>query len=494
MFLVKQLEKHLRLGTPSLPSPTTPVDEKKSYPELGTPGKAIAAACFCDDRVEHRRTPIWILRTLLYKVLQQNHNLVKYAQKHLQNIAELDTAGADPDEFQSLEVLQKILEEISTDPELEVLYFIIDGVDQCRPHDIHEVLRLINDISTKLNSKPQEQGQKFSLRCVLSDRSSGMVRERMDPKYTIDMAKDNQLDINTVTEKRVTSIREYRRFPENVHKFTTALLKENCKGMFMWLSLVLDDLGTWDGSWTEVKVKERLHSIPSDVEAFYKEMLERQPRDSVGRLQTLLLWVYFASRPLTLQELDVVLTWQEKNEYTGVASSNEDTEALRSNIENSWGALFSIHDGIVHLAHQSVKDFLSHVFSAEGKTDYPRFGMTIQEAHRQMASACIAYLQFGDVQTREVPKPPVNDDGLIEQDKLMEVRQQFVEGFSLLRYSVEFVGHHLRQSEIQEETDVQGMKEFFAGDSTALLTWVKAYDLLKRWTSGKCESYLLYRS
>lgn len=73
----------------------------------------------------------------------------------------------------------------------------------------------------------------------------------------------------------------------------------------------------------------------------------------------------------------------------------------------------------------------------------------------------------------------------------MEVRQQFVEGFSLLRYSVELVGHHLQKSQIKEETDVQGMKEFFAADSAALLTWMKAYDLLKRWTSGKCESCLL---
>ncbi|KAJ5175267.1 skeletrophin [Penicillium canariense] len=488
MFLARELEKRMRLGTPSLSSPTSPMSEKQlsiEKPlsiELGIPGKTLAAACFCDDKVEQRRTPIGIFRTLLYKTFLQNRTLVKYAQKHLQNIEELDTMTSDPDEFQSLDVLQKILEEVGSDPDVEITYFIIDGLDQCGPH-LPAVLRLITDLSDKVNARSREQGQNFRLRCIISDRGSQIVSERMLPGYTIDLSKDNESDINAFTNKRVTSIQEYRRFPENIHKFTTSLLKENCKGMFMWLSLVLDDLGTWDGSWTETKVKERLHSVPPDVEAFYKAMLERQSRESASRLQTLLMWVYFADRPLTLQELDVVLTLQEGKGQVGGLSSKEDVEALRSQLVNNWGALFVVHQDTVHLAHQSVKDFLSNIFSTEGESEYPRYGMAIPQAHRRVASICLAYLMLEEVQKREVPKPPVNDNGLIEQSQLMAVRQQYLEGFSFLQYSVESLGHHLRESQIQEEVDVKGMEEFFAADSAALLTWVKSYDLLKRWTS-----------
>jgi hypothetical protein len=122
--------------------------------------------------------------------------------------------------------------------------------------------------------------------------------------------------------------------------------------------------------------------------------------------------------------------------------------------------------------------------------DYPKYGMTQADAHRQMASTCLAYLQLEKVQGREIPKPPVNSEGKIDESQLMAVRQEYLDGFPFLQYSVEFVGHHLRRSQIQEETEVKGMKEFFAVNSVALSSWVRAYDLLKRWTTGKCKYFL----
>lgn len=449
-------------------------------------GKTIVAACFCDDKNEMRRKPTWVLRTLLYKMFQQNRSLTKYALKHLQNAEDLDSPDADPDEFHSLDVLQKILDDIVLDPELEVLYFIIDGLDQCGPH-LPSVVRFIMDLSTRVNQEATSRGASFSLRCIISDRSSKIVRDKILPQYIIDMPRDNKRDTDKVTEKKIKSIQEYREFSDDVLKSTTELLKENCKGMFMWLSLVLEDLSTWDGSWTEDRVKERLHSIPSDVAAYYKTMLERQQRDSAGILRTLLTWVYFASRPLTLQELSSVLAIQEKKPYTGGMSTDQDIDSLRRSIGNNWSALFLVDGDTVHLSHQSVKDFLSDIFSDDGETEYRGYGMSRSDAHRQMAAACLAYLQIGDVYKREVPKPPVKSDGMIDEMQLTMVKEQYLEGFPFLQYAVKYLGHHLHESRIQEESDVQGMKEFFSADSSALLSWVRSYDLLERWTSGKCE-------
>ncbi|GAM38537.1 hypothetical protein TCE0_033r09331 [Talaromyces pinophilus] len=483
-FLAKDLEKRTRVGTPSASSPV----EETLPVELGIPGKTIVAACFCDDKNEMRRKPTWVLRTLLYKMFQQNRSLTKYALKHLQNAEDLDSPDADPDEFHSLEVLQKILDDIVLDPELEVLYFIIDGLDQCGPH-LPSVVHFIRDISTRVNKEATSRGANFSLRCIISDRGSKIVHEKILPQYIIDMPRDNKHDTDKVTEKKIKSIQEYREFSDDVLKSTTELLKENCKGMFMWLSLVLEDLSTWDGSWTEDRVKERLHSIPSDVAAYYRAMLERQQRDSAGTLRTLLTWVYFASRPLTLQELSVVLTMQEKKPYTGGVSTDQDIDSLRRSIVNNWSALFLVDGDTVHLSHQSVKDFLSEVFSDDGETEYRGYGMSESDAHRQIAAACLAYLQIGDVYKREVPKPPVKSDGMIDEMQLTTVKEQYIEGFPLLQYAVKYLGHHLRESRIKEETDIQGMKEFFSADSAALLSWVRSYDLLNRWTSGKYSGF-----
>ncbi|OOQ83917.1 skeletrophin [Penicillium brasilianum] len=483
-FFIKEVEKRLRIGSPSLSSP---VDEDPPA-ELGVPGKTIAVACFCDDRSEHRRSPIWILRTLLYRLIQKNRKLVKHVQKHIPNVEDLDAMGSDLDEFQSPDILQKILEELIPDPEVEVVYFVIDGLDQCGPY-LPAVVRLVNELSTKMNSEARKQGQQFSLRCIISDRGSQIVRDKILPKNIIDMPTENKRDIDEVTDFRVKGIQEYRNFSESIRETLADLLKQKSNGMFMWLSLVLDDLGTWEGVWTETRVKEKLCSIPLDVATFYKSMLERQPRDSVKRLQMLLMWVYFACRPITLQELEVILILQDEKEYTGLKIPDEDIEALRRNLEGNWGALFAVRDNFVHLSHQSVKDFLGDVFSDEGVKNYPKYGINQADAHRQIASTCLTYLQLEEVQGREVPSPPVNGEGKIDESQLMAVRQAYLDGFPFLQYSVEFVGHHLRGSQIEEEADVKGMEEFFAVNSTALSSWVRAYDLLKRWTTGKYSGF-----
>jgi hypothetical protein len=478
-FLAKELEKRT---SSSLSSSV----EKDVFTELGVPGKTIAATCFCDDKNEHRRRPSWILRTLFYKMFQQNRSLAKYALKHLQSVEDLEKPGYDPDEFHSLDILQKILMEIIPDPEVEVLYFIIDGLDQCGPN-LPAVVRLIYDLSTTISKEATSQGARFSLRFIISDRGSKIARDKMLPQHSIDMSANNKRDIDDVTDNKMKAIQEYREFSDTVLKFTANLLKESSKGMFMWLSLVLEDLNTWDGVWTELKVKERLHSLPLDVATYYRAMLERQQRDSSIRLRTLLMWVYFACRPLTLRELDAVLALQEEEEYHGRSRTDEDIDALQRSIENNWGALFLVHDGTVHLSHQSAKDFLSNVFSDEGEKEYPAYGMSKSDAHRKMAAVCLAYLQIGDVYERETPKPPVNSDGTIDEAHLTTIKRQYLEGFPFLHYGVEFLGHHLQESQIREETDVEGMKEFFSADSLALLSWVRSYDLLKRWKTGKCE-------
>ncbi|RAL10146.1 ankyrin repeat domain-containing protein [Aspergillus homomorphus CBS 101889] len=492
--LLKFLTKAIQTSLRSSANPQSPAltEDVILSPEVGTPGKTIAVACFCDDKNEHRKAQIWVLRTLLYKLLHQNRGLIKYALQHVQNLEDLRGASSgstvEVDEFHSRDVLLRIIEDIVTDPDLEVLYFVVDGLDQCG-HFISPILRIMSDLSTRISKKANELGRKFTFRCIISDRGSAIVSDKMLPEFTVNMPEGNQEDIGQVAERRVRRIQEYRKFPDRLREDITDQLKESSKGMFMWLSLVLDDLSTWEGVWTEARVKERLHSIPSDVEAFYSAILGRQSRDVVGRLRTLLMWVYFACRPLTLQELDVILTLQEGKEYTGGNASEEDTQALRHSIEGSWGTLFAVRSNAVYLSHQSVKDFLHHVFSEDGAKDYPRFGMSQSEAHRQMASSCLTYLRFDEIQRHQVPKPPVDKDWKIDELELAKTRHEYLAGYPFLQYSVMFLGDHLRESQIIEEGNVVGMKQFFEAESVPLQNWVKAYDLLKRWSHGKYSGF-----
>ncbi|KAI2896784.1 hypothetical protein CBS76997_9228 [Aspergillus niger] len=479
-FLAKEVARPKRVGSPG----SSPVE--RPLLSLGPTGKTMAAACFCDDRNDHRQTPIWILRTLMYRLFNQDRSLVKHLQKHIQKVEDLDATGSDPAEFQSKDVLQKILEELIPDPKVEVVYFIVDGLDQCGQYQ-NDVVFLIKELTESINDEAVKQGEQFSLRFIISDRGSSIVRNVLRPEYIIDMPTGNQPDIEQVTDKSLKCIQEYRGFSDSILHFTTSLLKENSKGMFMWLSLILGDLRSWDGTWSERKIEHKLHSIPLDVAAFYKAMLETQSLDCRLKLQSLLMWVYLAGRPLALEELNVVLQLQEKGKSVGARSSEDDVDQLRRDIESKWGALLEVHDGFVHLSHQSVKDFLSGVFSVEGEKEYPKYGLAPEEAHRRIASACIAYLQIQEVHRREVPKPPVDKSGMIDETRLQEVRDKYLEGLPLLQYAVVFVGHHLQKGNIQKETDVEGMKSFFAIDSAALASWSPAYDLLKRYTSGKCK-------
>jgi hypothetical protein len=102
-----------------------------------------------------------------------------------------------------------------------------------------------------------------------------------------------------------------------------------------------------------------------------------------------------------------------------------------------------------------------------------------------MASTCLTYLCLEEIKKRKVPDPPIENDGA--QHKIL--KQDYLNGHHFLEYSIEFLGLHLRESQTDSaRVDVPGMGDFLATGSRALQNWVRAYDLLKRWTHGKCKS------
>jgi nucleoside phosphorylase len=475
-FVVEELQRHFVS------------DEESLHP---VPGRTVVARHFCGDKNDPRHASTSILKSLLYEILSQDQALLQRTLLPLLQIedpAVSEQGGPlNTQMFELFEFLKKTLEAVANDPTIAAIYFIVDGLDRCGVHAL-EFLQLINQGPGLFNGKA-------SLRCLISSRPSDFLNRNMQPQCIIDLSKENRQDINTVVKLRMKDLQELYRFPDDLRDRIEELLRERSDGMFLWLSLVLDrlrDLTIWD----EMIVKEKLQSIPFDVNAIYSNVLEcarKESDETASRLQTLLMWVYLAAEPpLKVDQIQIVWALQDGDKSMEDVKGKHQflkLDTIRKYIRECWSTLIVLRDDdTLWLSHQSVKDFLRHLFSGHGQEQMPAYGITVQEAHERMASTCLTYLCLNEIRELTVPGLPINSDGMIDVARREILVKNYLNGHHLLGYSILFLGLHLRESKMDSrQVDIPGMDSFLAAESGALKKWVRAYDLLKRSTHGKCE-------
>lgn len=493
-FILENFRKEFNLRDG--PVPRSPVSEEFL---MGASSKTIVAHFFCDDREEPQRTSVWILRSLLHQAFSQNRNLLKHVLRLYQQFegsdfhpeaVDFDTINHE-EIWGSFERLRDIWVAIAIDPEIEQIYFVIDGLDQWG-YAAWDFLNLVNRATVT------ELPITAKLRCVFTSRPNEFIQRKVETPYIIQLAKENQDDINTIIVAKMKRLQDYRGFNSGLCQKIETILRDRSGGMFLWVCLALDRLNEWVGISNEGAVETMLRNMPSSLNAVYEEVLTRVSAQNDGEvtamLNKILMWSYFAGRNLKLDELQVVLSLrsddklesQVKERYT---QSYPHLDDFRKSVLDLCGPLVTIQDdGTILLAHQSVKDFLSQ-FYGEGNQD-SRFAKTPEDAHAEMAGVCITYLSMKDIYEHKVPAPPLDQSGLIDTKQHKVTVREYLDGHNFLQYSVFYLGNHLRALRDCDDSVVEHFNEFFSNDSAPLKNWAHAYDLMKRWKHGKCKAPL----
>ncbi|KAK1749484.1 hypothetical protein QBC47DRAFT_270404, partial [Echria macrotheca] len=199
-------------------------------------------------------------------------------------------------------------------------------------------------------------------------------------------------DIAVFVDHRLNNHEQFRCLSVSAKTQLRQAILGHAKGMFRYASLVLDNLASQR---TGRAMKEALAEMPSSLNESYARILGSQSHSAQDRqlLRRALLWLCFATRPLTLADLADAVVIED-----GDTDLDEDARLFDPHILVELGRGLIAHDRhteIVSLSHSSVKTFLtsSWLQSYTGNRAN-EFFLDQKASHAAILSTCLTLLQF----------------------------------------------------------------------------------------------------
>ncbi|KAJ7577658.1 ankyrin repeat-containing domain protein [Mycena floridula] len=298
------------------------------------------------------------------------------------------------------------------------VYLVVDALDEC-PVDIRD------DFISTIRSLT-ESGH---LNVLITSRDISIIAQEFTNETRINVQAHDEDVLSYITyrierEKRLkTIVKEDAVLKrEIVHQVT-----EKAAGMFLLVRLHLDSLASKNNRHA---LRQALATLPKDIHHSYDRTMERilaQGEDDVNLACQVFLWLTYAKERLTVKELQHAL-----------AISPEMTE-MNPDAITDIDILTSVCAGLVviektgrsrypRLVHYTTQEYFSHERSQkyfrlkEMEAHFELSGKPLSSvlfAHFHIAATCVTHLAF---------------EGLTLD-------------YLLLRYSVEFWGHHAGQCE-----------------------------------------------
>ena len=341
----------------------------------------------------------------------------------------------------------------------EVIYIIIDGVDEAEPQSMADFLEQLN-IFLKANREAPK------LQFLLAGRPE--VEERLNvldaPIPSIEIsAHRNRADIKKYIEYRAASRQarlNLRKKPKEFIAEITTRLTAQCDGMFLWVELMMDEIIQRRGAGD-------LQNLPKGLPDTYRRILERYTAtlepEELTMLNELIQWITCAKRPLTLDELEGIVKFNcrgcdssflendLRSRYSSLfvvtrTDGLTDAEIRESKrldaLPNSSGE--SASDGInsdneleldiiesnpktttVRLRHASLKDFF-----LSDKNQPPKAGMRLEQSNINLTLSCLAIICN-------------KGGGGLEKVEAEGMEEGVADPSGIMNYACQFWCHHL---------------------------------------------------
>ncbi|KAH6890943.1 hypothetical protein BKA70DRAFT_853670 [Coprinopsis sp. MPI-PUGE-AT-0042] len=248
------------------------------------------------------------------------------------------------------------------------VFLIVDGL-----HNVgKEVQRDLLDVLSKM-----------AINLFVTSRETDIAASYFQDATTCRIQASKQ-DIHSLVMVKLRAPGVQISFPDTTLKEIAGIVWKSCEGMFLHAHLQLEALKL--GS-TEKDVQNILQSFPSKIEHLYREILstyiKNQSSSNTLRAKQALLWIVYARRHLTLQELRFVLA--------------TDHNTLKYDPDNviDEGTLLSACCGLVTLVDTSGAGRSAHLV-------HPTAELVLRELfevnptginhHDALASSCMAFL------------------------------------------------------------------------------------------------------
>ena len=288
---------------------------------------------FCEGRDSRLNHVTAVLRGLIYQLIIQERALISYLRE------EYDKAGKQMfEDVNAFVALSKILTKMLNDPRLTKVYLVVDALDECNS------VRPLLDFIVQNASTPSSQ-----VKWLVSSRNERDIEDRLKIKGS-NMQLSLELNAESVSgavaayiRYKVSKLDEEKQYKE-LQAQITGVLQKKADGTFLWVALVCNELE----SVANRNVLKVLDKMPSKLKDLYIRMM-----DQIEKLEwdgeeckNILATVTLAYRPLHLDELATL---------TGIANDGSLIEIIKE-----CASFLVVRERIVHLVHQSAKDYLTN--------------------------------------------------------------------------------------------------------------------------------------
>ncbi|KAL2833157.1 purine and uridine phosphorylase [Aspergillus pseudoustus] len=318
---------------------------------------------FCGSTIEERRTATAILRGLLYQLIQQRQELIRFVHSKYEERGDKL--------FTSFDALWNALVQIGRESSSGEKYLLIDALDECEPESQD---MLLTQISQTFDS---ERNSNCGIHFLITSRPYPEIGRYLGEYSHKDLASYPKVarDLQMFINRRLGEISKKNRYPESVITEVSKILQEKAEGTFLWVGIACAELIPVRSR----DVMKRLKALPQGLHSLYKNLLDTafdNDEENESILQ-MLSFIATSRRALTVAELaDACERYNDEDHESRIAFTREDIEMCR--------LMIVVENGIVRLLHKYVKDFL---LSA-------RDGTLLDElkVHATLASRCIHHL------------------------------------------------------------------------------------------------------
>ncbi|KAF4449173.1 WD domain-containing protein, partial [Fusarium austroafricanum] len=293
---------------------------------------------FCQATNDRLNTPTAVLRGLIYLLALQQESLASHIRK------KYDEAGQPLFEDQNAwDALSEVLVNILKDPGLKRTYLIVDALDECKFKELPYLLEFI-----KQNTSPLAKW-------AISSRHDPLISERISryPSLTSfnledeHHAKHISNAVRHYIDDRLSNLDSIKDNPD-LHRELRGIMQEKSQGTFLWIAHVVKELET-AYEWDMMKV---VKETPKDLHQVYAQMMQQiklLPRQNPELCRRTLKAAAAASRPLHLDELRIL---------AGLPEAIAKRPKYVEKVVKMCHCFITIEDGMVHIVHQTARDFL----------------------------------------------------------------------------------------------------------------------------------------
>ena len=361
---------------------------------------------------------------------------------------------------------------------------LIDALDECTPESKDGVMDfLVNLLSV----------QKGPQLCVSCARWPGYFAE----KDEVDVASNNNKDIASFVERKLSILSLKTRVIQTD-------ITQRAKGMFSWAKIACNKVMRLhkDGE-SVLAIRQAIESLPEELMEMYLETIKEIKPEDVHATVKLFRWICFATRSLTVSELqDAIVTTPDMKE-TSIEEIHKSKD-FRQDQDEMSRAIHHLSAGLaetfrsslifggpyvkrVQLIHGSVHEFLlSRGFkeledSTEGSCSDYWTEDTISSGHFYLSRSCIRYLSMEE---RRVWTSEAQNESLLS--------------FPLLKYATASWLFHTEQVERAKRSQ-EDVLHLLQWPSTDIFTaWVTFHNIIinesfsDRTTYPRCKPSVLH--